>query len=55
MVGRDKGKQGIINQIIEERNWVYVEGLNWIYRSYGDDKKFPGVVYRAEKPLLVSI
>ena len=28
MVGKDKGKQGIINSIIKERNWVYVEGLN---------------------------
>lgn len=28
MVGKDKGKQGIISQVIQERNWVIVEGLN---------------------------
>lgn len=54
MVGNDKGKQGIINKIVEERNWVFVEGLNWKYRSYGKDKRFPGIVYRNERPLLVT-
>lgn len=53
LTGRDKGKQGIINQVIEERNWVFVEGLNWKYITYGDDKDFPGVVAREERPLLV--
>lgn len=28
LVGRDKGKQGIVSQIYQERNWVIVEGLN---------------------------
>lgn len=28
MVGRDKGKQGLVKQIVYERNWVFVEGLN---------------------------
>lgn len=32
MVGRDKGKQGIVSQVIQERNWVIVEGLNTHYR-----------------------
>uniref|UniRef100_A0A1B6C5X9 Large ribosomal subunit protein uL24m n=1 Tax=Clastoptera arizonana TaxID=38151 RepID=A0A1B6C5X9_9HEMI len=26
--GKDKGKQGTIVQVIQERNWVIVEGLN---------------------------
>jgi len=30
LVGKDKGKQGLINCIIKERNWVYVEGLNCV-------------------------
>ncbi len=30
MVGKDRGKQGIINCIIEERNWCYVEGHNCV-------------------------
>ncbi|KAK2154250.1 hypothetical protein LSH36_273g03094 [Paralvinella palmiformis] len=28
LVGPDKGRQGIINCIVKERNWVFVEGLN---------------------------
>lgn len=28
MVGKDKGKQGIVSQVIQERNWVFVDGLN---------------------------
>ena len=30
LVGKDKGKQGLVNCIIKERNWVYVEGLNCV-------------------------
>ena len=30
LVGADKGKQGLVNSIINERNWVYVEGLNCV-------------------------
>lgn len=30
LVGRDKGKQGIVEKIVYERNWVFVEGLNYV-------------------------
>jgi ribosomal protein L24 len=30
LVGPDKGKQGIIDSIITERNWCFVEGLNCV-------------------------
>lgn len=30
MVGKDKGKVGIVNYIVTERNWVTVEGLNCV-------------------------
>lgn len=33
MVGKDKGKQGIVSQVIQERNWVFVEGLNTHLRT----------------------
>lgn len=42
LVGKDKGKQGIVQQVIQERNWVIVEGLNTHLRRIGQDKKFPG-------------
>ena len=30
MIGKDQGKHGLVNSIIKERNWVYVEGLNCV-------------------------
>ncbi|XP_063394565.1 large ribosomal subunit protein uL24m [Cydia fagiglandana] len=54
MVGKDKGKQGIVVQVIQERNWVIVEGLNTHLRTVGKDKEFPGVTIRSEAPLLVT-
>ena len=53
LVGRDKGKQGIIKQVIQERNWVMVEGLNTHLRRMGKTEKFPGVLLKSESPLLV--
>ncbi|KAJ8924279.1 hypothetical protein NQ315_007071 [Exocentrus adspersus] len=54
LVGKDKGKQGIIKQIFQERNWVIVEGLNCKLKQIGDDKEFSGVYIQEEKPLLVT-
>ncbi|XP_068083419.1 large ribosomal subunit protein uL24m [Anabrus simplex] len=54
LVGRDKGKQGIVMQVIQERNWVIVEGLNCHLRTIGRDKDFPGVKVKSEAPLLVT-
>jgi large subunit ribosomal protein L24 len=54
LVGRDKGKQGIVSQIFQERNWVIVEGLNAHFRTVGKEKEFPGVIIKSEAPLLVT-
>lgn len=54
MVGKDKGKQGIVSQVIQERNWVIVEGLNTHLRVVGKDKNFPGITIQSEAPLLVT-
>lgn len=54
LVGKDKGKQGIIKQIIQERNWVIVEGLNCHFRKVGHDANYPGVIIQSEAPLLVT-
>lgn len=51
LVGKDKGKHGLISQVLPERNWVVVEGLNWHYRKVGADKEYPGVLIRSEAPL----
>ena len=56
LTGDDKGKEGIINYIVQERNWVTVEGLNVEYEFMGEDKKknFPGMMIIKEKPLDVT-
>jgi len=54
LTGPDKGKQGIVKVIYEEKNWVIVEGLNTIIEFMGKDKDFPGVPVRKEMPLLVT-
>jgi len=52
--GPDKGKQGYINMIVQERNWVTVEGLNTEFVTVGESKDFPGMMIKQEKPLLVT-
>ncbi|XP_022920766.1 large ribosomal subunit protein uL24m [Onthophagus taurus] len=54
LVGKDKGKQGIVKQVIQERNWVVVEGLNCHLRKVGGEKNFSGVYIQSEAPLLVT-
>jgi len=41
-------------QIIQERNWCIVTGLNWKIVRQGKTKTFPGMVSREEMPLLVT-
>ncbi|XP_065297655.2 large ribosomal subunit protein uL24m [Dermacentor albipictus] len=52
LVGKDKGKQGIVNYIVKERNWVCVEGLNCEYRSAGSGENMH--IMKTEMPLLVT-
>ncbi|XP_058448419.1 large ribosomal subunit protein uL24m [Malaya genurostris] len=54
LVGKDKGKQGIVNQVIQERNWVIVTGLNCHLRKVADEKDYPGIMLKSEAPLLVT-
>lgn len=54
LTGKDKGKHGIVCEIIQERNWVFVEGLNTYLQLKGKTKKFPGMLVKTEAPLLVT-
>lgn len=54
MKGRDKGKQGFVNYIVTERNWVTVEGLNCEYKYVGGFYGIPKSMIKEEKPLLVT-
>ncbi|XP_014476787.1 PREDICTED: probable 39S ribosomal protein L24, mitochondrial [Dinoponera quadriceps] len=54
LVGTDKGKQGIVKEIYQERNWVIVEGLNTKLNVIMKSRNFPGLYMRQELPLLVT-
>lgn len=54
LTGKDKGKQGYIVQVVQERNWVFVEGCNGKLKKMGEDGEFPGMYYLDEQPLLVT-
>ncbi|XP_011158666.2 probable 39S ribosomal protein L24, mitochondrial [Solenopsis invicta] len=54
LVGKDKGKQGLVKEIYQERNWVIVEGLNTKLVANMKTKKFPGLYIQQEQPLLVT-
>lgn len=53
MRGKDRGKQGTVNYVVEKRNWVCVRGLNLKYRMVQRDPSFPGILNASEDPLLV--
>lgn len=50
--GRDKGKKGIVSYIVQERNWIFLKGLNLQFELQQKEKEFPGVVNVKENPLL---
>lgn len=52
MIGKDKGKQGIVNYIVKERNWVFVEGLHLERMILNRDHVSPGMIMARELPLL---
>ncbi|KAK3868439.1 hypothetical protein Pcinc_026166 [Petrolisthes cinctipes] len=54
LAGLDKGKQGLVNYIVQERNWVMVEGLNCQYQFVGKKKNYPGMMMKMENPLSVT-
>lgn len=53
LTGKDKGKHGIVVQVIQERNWVVVEGRNTYLKRIGATRNFKGVLSKVEAPLLV--
>jgi len=55
LIGKDRGKQGIVSQVIQERNWVYVAGLNTHLRRIGSKQPgSAGFYVKSEEPLLVT-
>ena len=40
--------------MVQERNWVTVEGLNVEYEKMGETKTFPGMMIKKELPLIVN-
>lgn len=54
LTGRDKGKVGIVSYTIEERNWIYVEGMNLRRNLINKSHKNPGFLQTEEAPLLLN-
>lgn len=56
LTGKDKGKQGTVKMVIQERNWVLVDGLNCKLKNMGKNEKrdYEGVYVQEEQPLLVT-
>lgn len=54
MVGPDKGKQGIVGHVIQERNWVIVDGLNCEIEEVAQYKGHLSMIQMKEIPLLVT-
>lgn len=52
--GPDKGKIGIVNYTVEERNWIYVEGLNLRRELLKKSAFNPGIINCEEAPLLIN-
>jgi len=54
LVGKDKGKHGLVNSIIKERNWAYVEGLNCEFKTREQGPNMPPMCLKNELPLLIT-
>lgn len=52
--GPDKGKQGVINYIVKERNWVFVQGLNITRTTANKNESFAGNIICREEPYLID-
>jgi len=52
--GKDKGKHGLVNCIIKERNWAFVEGLNCEYKTKAQGPDMPPMCMKDELPLLIT-
>lgn len=53
LVGKDAGKQGIVDTVIRERNWVIVTGLNAEIKPMTEDNGDVFMYEFIERPLLV--
>merc|ERR1719158_1147757 len=52
-VGPDEGKLGHVKKVIQERNWVIVEGLHCKYLTVGKTSDNPGTTMKLEMPLSI--
>jgi large subunit ribosomal protein L24 len=52
--GDDKGKQGRITKILNDRNKVVVEGVNMVKRHLKATPQRPGGILEVEAPLFAS-
>ncbi|ELU00889.1 hypothetical protein CAPTEDRAFT_170410 [Capitella teleta] len=55
LIGKDKGKIGVVNSIIKERNWVYVEGLNCEFNMIDQGAHMSPLCQKTELPLIYDL
>lgn len=55
LVGRDQGKQGVVDRVMSRRNWVTVEGLHCNYKIHQKSPDFQGMCIAQEMPLLYPL
>lgn len=54
LVGKDKGKKGVVKKVVTERNWCFVDGLHMKYEVKDKTATYPGLVVPQEKPLFTT-
>jgi len=52
LIGKNKGRQGIVLNVIRERNWIFVEGLHCKYQYFRAPGLKPSLTM-VEQPLVV--
>lgn len=48
LAGKDAGKQGLVTQVVQARNWVVVEGLNTVRLEQGGLEEAVGRLWRPQ-------
>lgn len=54
LVGKDKGKKGVVKKVVTERNWCFVDGLHLKFTVEDKSATYPGIVVVREKPLFTT-
>eukprot|EP00003_Mantamonas_plastica_P022947 TRINITY_DN4004_c0_g1_i2.p1 TRINITY_DN4004_c0_g1~~TRINITY_DN4004_c0_g1_i2.p1 ORF type:complete len:214 (+),score=49.59 TRINITY_DN4004_c0_g1_i2:197-838(+) len=54
MVGKDKGSEGVVTQVLRKKNKVLVEGLNLVTKHVKSTPNQQGGIFKREAPIHIS-